>query len=43
MDGQDLEDPEKVSTIWVGDLNNILNKMNNTEFIDDWYEAKRCK
>ena len=30
MDVQELQDPEKVSTIWVKNLNKILNKMNNT-------------
>ena len=30
MDAQELQDPEKVSTIWVKHLNKILNKMNNT-------------
>ena len=30
MDAQDLQDPEKVSTIWVKNLNKIANKMNNT-------------
>ena len=30
MDAQELEDPEKVSTIWVKNLNKIVNKMNNT-------------
>ena len=27
---QELQDPEKVSTIWVKNLNKIVNKMNNT-------------
>ena len=31
MDAQELQDPEKVSTIWVKNLNKIVNKMNNTE------------
>ena len=31
MDGQELQDPEKVSTIWVKNLNKIVNKMNNTK------------
>ena len=31
MDAQELQDPEKVSTIWVKNLSKILNKMNNTE------------
>ena len=30
MDAQELQDPEKVSTIWVKILNKIVNKMNNT-------------
>ena len=30
MDAQELQDPEKVSTIWVKDLNKAVNKMNNT-------------
>ena len=30
MDAQELQDPEKVSTIWVKNLNEIVNKMNNT-------------
>ena len=28
MDAQELQDPEKVSTIWVKNLNMIVNKMN---------------
>ena len=31
MNAQELQDPEKVSTIWVKNLNKIVNKMNNTE------------
>ena len=31
MDAQELQDPEKVSTIWVKNLSKIVNKMNNTE------------
>ena len=31
MDAQELEDPEKVSTILVKNLNSIVNKMNNTK------------
>ena len=31
MDAQELQDPEKVSTIWVKILNKIVNKMNNTK------------
>ena len=30
MNVQELEDPEKVSTIWVKNLNKVVNKMNNT-------------
>ena len=30
MDAQQLQDPEKVSTIWVKNLNEIVNKMNKT-------------
>ena len=30
MDVQELQDPEKVCTIWVKNLNEIVNKMNNT-------------
>ena len=30
MDVQELQDPEKVSTIWVRNLNKTVNKMNNT-------------
>ena len=30
-DTQELQDPEKVSAIWVKNLKNILNKMNNTK------------
>ena len=30
IDAQELQDPEKVSKIWVKDLNKIVNKMNNT-------------
>ena len=30
MDAQELQDSEEVSTIWVKNLNKILNKMNNT-------------
>ena len=31
MDAQEIQDPEKVSTIWVTNLNKIVNKMNCTE------------
>ena len=30
MDAQELQDPEKVSTICVKNLNKIVNKINNT-------------
>ena len=30
MDAQELQDSEKVSTIWVKNLNKTVNKMNNT-------------
>ena len=30
MDAQEVQDPEKVSAIWVRNLNKIVNKMNNT-------------
>ena len=30
MDAQELQDPEKVSAIWVKNLNKIVNKMNKT-------------
>ena len=30
MDAQEFQDPEKVSAIWVKNLNKIANKMNNT-------------
>ena len=30
MDAQDLQGPEKLSTIWIKNLNKIVNKMNNT-------------
>ena len=30
MDAQELQDPEKVSKIWVRNLNKAVNKMNNT-------------
>ena len=31
MDAQELQDPEKISTIWVKNLNKTVSKMNNTE------------
>ena len=31
MDAQELQDFERVSTIWVKNLNSIVNKMNNTK------------
>ena len=30
IDAQQLQDPEKVSTVWVKNLDKIVNKMNNT-------------
>ena len=30
MDAQELQDPEKVSTIWVKDLNEAVNKISST-------------
>ena len=30
MEAPELQDPEKVLTIWVKNLNKIVNKMNNT-------------
>ena len=30
IDAQELQDPENISTIWVKNLNKIVNKMNNT-------------
>ena len=30
MDAQELQDPEKVSSIWIKNLNKTVNKMNNT-------------
>ena len=33
MDAQELQDPEKVSTIWVKHSNKIVNKMNNTALL----------
>ena len=30
MDAQELQDPDKVSRIWVKNLNKIVSKMNNT-------------
>ena len=32
MDAQELQDPEKVSMIWVKNLNKTVNKMNNTVY-----------
>ena len=31
MDAQELQDSKKVSTIWVKNLNKVVNKMNNTK------------
>ena len=33
MDAQELQVPEKISMIWVKNLNKIVNKMNNTEWL----------
>ena len=33
MDAQELQDPEKVSTIWLKHSNKIVNKMNNTALL----------
>ena len=30
MDPQELQDPDKISTIWLKNLNKTVNKMNNT-------------
>ena len=30
MDVQELQDPEKVSTIWIKNLNKTVNKLSNT-------------
>ena len=30
IDVQELQDPEKLSTIWIKNLNKVMNKMNNT-------------
>ena len=30
MDAQKIQDPEKLSTVWVKNLNSIVKKMNNT-------------
>ena len=30
MDAHELQDPKKVSTIWVKNLNKVVNKMNST-------------
>ena len=32
MDAQELQDPEKISTIWAKNFNKTVSKMNNTEF-----------
>ena len=32
IDAQELQDPEKISTIWVKNLNKTVNKANNTVF-----------
>ena len=33
MDAQELQDPEKVSSIWIKNLNKTVNKMNNTALL----------
>ena len=33
MNAQELQNPEKVSMIWVKNLNKIVNKINNTELL----------
>ena len=42
MDAQELQDPEKVSTIWVKNLNNIVNKVNNTKSLMIDMESKEA-
>ena len=43
MDAQELQDSEKVLTLWVKNLNKIVNKTNNTKnIIIEWYEAQGC-
>ena len=42
MDAQELQDPEKVSTIWVKNLNNIVNKVNNTKSLMIHMESKEA-
>ena len=37
MDAQELQEPKKISKIWVKNLNKIVNKI-----INDWYEAQGC-
>ena len=33
MDAQELQGPEKISAIWVKNLNKIVDKMNNTKLL----------
>ena len=33
MDAHEIQDPEKVLTIWVKNLNSIVNKINNTKLL----------
>ena len=40
MDAQELQDPEKILTIWVKNLNSIVNKM--SDWHDNWHEAKKA-
>ena len=37
MDGQELQNPKKVSKIWLKNVDKIVNII-----VYDWYEAKRC-
>ena len=40
MDAQELQDPGKVSTIWIKNLNKIANKMNNTKSLTTGMKPK---
>ena len=40
MDAQELQDPEKVLTIWVKNLDKIVNKNEQDRTVDDWYDPK---
>ena len=31
MDAQELQDPEKISTVWLTNLNSTVKKINNTK------------